>query len=364
MAGMGLSLTLQRIVAPLKSARLGCSARVARFGFVLCCLLPRASAGELRPLGNIFKPLSAPAESVYEVSLLALLICAAIFLVVSGLLTIAIIKFRARPGDEGKEPPQIYGSNQLELAWTVIPILIVVVLVLVTARTIVDVQGARLPDDALKVRVVGHQWWWEIHYPDHGVLTANELHLPVSDRNRRRPTALTLESADVIHSFWVPQLAGKTDLIPNRRNAMWVEPYATGTYLGNCAEYCGVQHAKMLLRVVVESPEEFATWIAAQKAAAVDDPAVRAGRDLFMKMSCVNCHRVAGTAAIGIFGPDLTRLMSRDTIGSGAAPNTPENLRSWMRDPQIIKPGCLMPNMQLTQNEVTRIVAYLQTLNP
>ena len=160
----------------------------------------------------------------------------------------------------------------------------------------------------------------------------------------------------------MPQLAGKTDLIPNRVNTMWVEPYATGTYLGNCAEFCGVQHAKMILRVVVESQEEFAKWIALQKLPAVDDPAVRAGRDLFMKTSCVNCHRVAGTAAVGIFGPDLTRLMSRDTIASGAALNTTENLRSWMRDPQIIKPGCLMPNMQLTQVEVTQIVAYLQTL--
>jgi len=332
------------------------------FVIVLSCLQPRASAGELRSIGNIFKPLSAPAESVYEVSLLALLICAAIFLVVAGLLTVAIIKFRARPGDEGKEPPQIYGSNQLELAWTVIPILIVVVLVLVTARTIADVQNQKLPGDALKVRVVGHQWWWEIHYPDHGVVSANELHIPLSARNQRRPTSLTLESADVIHSFWVPQLAGKTDVIPNRRNTMWVEPYAPGTYLGNCAEYCGVQHAKMMLRVVVESPEEFASWIAAQQAPAVEAPSVRAGRELFMKTSCVNCHRVAGTAAVGIFGPDLTRLMSRETIASGAARNTPENLRAWMRDPQTIKPGCLMPNMQLTQDEVTRIVAYLQTL--
>jgi cytochrome c oxidase subunit 2 len=238
----------------------------------------------------------------------------------------------------------------------------VVVLVLVTARTIIDVQAAKLPDDALKVRVVGHQWWWEIHYPEHEVVTANEIHIPVSARNQRRPTALTLESADVMHSFWVPQLAGKTDMIPNRINTMWVEPYATGTYLGNCAEFCGVQHAKMVLRVVVESPEEFAKWIALQKLPAVDDPAVRAGRDLFMKTSCVNCHRVAGTPAVGIFGPDLTRLMSRETIASGAAANTPENLHSWMRDPHVIKPGSLMPNMQLTPDEVTQIVAYLQTL--
>jgi len=322
----------------------------------------RVAASELRPVANIFKPLSAPAEAVHEISLLTLIICGAIFLVVGGLLLYAVIKFRARPGDDGTEPPQIYGSNQLELAWTVIPILVVFVLVLVTARTTADVQNAKLPPGALKIRVVGHQWWWEIHYPDHGVVTANELHVPVSSRDRRRPTAITLESADVIHSFWVPQLAGKTDVIPNRSNAMWVEPYATGTYLGNCAEYCGTQHAKMLLRVVVESPEDFAKWITSQKAPAVDDPSVREGRDLFFATSCVNCHRVAGTKAGGVFGPDLTRLMSRETIGAGAALNTPEKLRLWVRDPQQIKPGCLMPDMQLREEDVTKIVAFLQSL--
>lgn len=323
---------------------------------------PGTFSAELRPVANIFKPLSAPAESVFEISLLALLICAAIFLVVSGLLAYAVIRFRSKPGDDANEPPQVYGSNQLELAWTVIPILIVFVLVLVTARTTADVQNAPLPNDALKVRLVGHQWWWEIHYPDYQVVTANELHIPVSRRERRRPTALTLESADVIHSFWVPQLAGKTDVIPNRANPMWVEPYATGIYLGNCAEYCGTQHAKMLLRVVVESPEEFSRWIASQQEPAAGEASAREGRDLFLKTSCVNCHRVGQTLAIGSFGPDLTHLMSRDTIGAGAAPNTPEQLRAWIRDPQTIKPGCLMPNMQLGENAVGKIVTYLQTL--
>jgi cytochrome c oxidase subunit II len=336
--------------------------RVVTFLGVLFATQPSSHAAGPSPVANIFKPLSAPAEAVHEVSLLAVLVCAGIFAVVGGLITYAVIKFRARPGDEGQEPPQIYGSNQLEMAWTIIPILIVFVLVVVTARTIAEVQNAKLPDDALKVRVVGHQWWWEIHYPELGVVTANELHLPVSSRTERRPTALKLESADVIHSFWVPQLAGKTDVIPNRANTMWVEPYATGTYLGNCAEYCGTQHAKMMLRVVVETPEEFARWIAAQKAAVVNDPAVRAGRDLFLKTACINCHRVDGTAAVGIFGPDLTRLMTRETLAAGAAPNTPKMLRAWVKNPQTIKPGCLMPDMQLRSDEVDQIVAYLLTL--
>lgn len=321
-----------------------------------------ADSAQVHSIANIFKPLSAPAEAVYEISLLALLVCAGIFLVVGSLLAYAVVKFRSRPGDEGTEPPQIYGSNQLEMAWTAIPILIVFVLVLLTARTTADVQNHKLPDDSLKVRVVGHQWWWEIHYPDHGVITANELHIPVSARDNRRPTALRLESADVIHSFWVPQLAGKTDLIPNRANDMWVEPYQTGTYLGNCAEYCGTQHAKMLLRVVVETPEEFERWIASQKAPVVQDSSAQAGRDLFFNTSCVNCHRISGTPANGVFGPDLTRLMSRSTLAAGAAPNTPDNLRLWVQNPHTIKPGCLMPDMQLNPAEVEKIVAYLLTL--
>ena len=314
------------------------------------------------PVANIFKPLSAPAEAIHEISILALLICTAIFVVVGGLLAYAVVRFRSRPGDDTSEPPQVYGSVQLEMAWTAIPILVVVVLVVATLRTTAAIQNAPLPADSLQVRVVGHQWWWEIQYPGLGIVTANELHVPVSARDRRRPTAIHLESADVIHSFWVPQMAGKTDLIPSRTNRMWLEPYQTGTFLGNCAEYCGTQHAKMMLRVVVDTPEEFDRWVAAQKAAPVDSPAARQGRDVFLQTSCVNCHRIQGTSANGVFGPDLSRLMTRQTLAAGAATNTPENLRRWLRDPATIKPGCLMPNMRLTPTEVEQIATYLETL--
>jgi cytochrome c oxidase subunit 2 len=311
---------------------------------------------------NIFEPLSTPADSVYRAALLALAVCAAIFVTVVILLIYAIVRFRRRPGDDASEPPQIYGSNQIELAWTVLPILIVVVLILVAARTIADVEGYPQPPDALKVTAVGRQWWWEFRYPDLGIVTANELHVPVSESGRRQVTFLTLESADVIHSFWVPQLAGKTDLIPNRVNRMWIEPKRVGTYLGNCAEYCGTQHAKMRLRVIAHPPEEFASWVESQRSPAAEDPQASAGRDLFFSTSCVNCHAVHGTSAKGTFGPDLTHLMSRQTLGSGAAPNTPEKLRAWVRDPQAIKEGCLMPDMQLSDQELDQIVAYLLTL--
>jgi len=311
---------------------------------------------------NIFVPLSTPAHAIYQISLLVLLICAAIFVIVGGLLAYSIFRFRRRPEHENLEPPQVYGSNQIELAWTVIPILIVFVLILATTRTIYDVQSALPPPDSVNATVVGHQWWWEIRYPDLGIVTANELHVPVTESGKRRPTFIRLESADVAHSFWVPQLAGKIDLIPNRRNLVWIEPTEPGTYVGNCAEYCGLQHARMLLRVIAHTPDDFQKWVAAQKQPPVDNPQLRAGRDAFFSTSCVNCHAIKGTKAKGQFGPDLTHLMSRETLGAGVIANTVENLQAWVRDPQHAKPGALMPNMQLTDGELNQMVAYLSSL--
>jgi cytochrome c oxidase subunit 2 len=244
----------------------------------------------------------------------------------------------------------------------VIPLLTVVVLFMVTARTIKAVQQVTPTAGALQVTLIGRQWWWEIRYPALGIVTANELHVPVSDRAQPRPTFLKLQSADVAHSFWVPRLAGKTDLIPNRDNHMWIEPHTAGTYLGQCAEYCGTQHANMLLRVIVHEREDFERWVAAQQQPPVRDPSVRAGRDLFEATSCANCHTVRETVANGTFGPDLSHLMSRATLGAGVVENTPHNLRAWMRNPQHPKPGNLMPDMKLTSQELEQIVAYLVTL--
>jgi len=182
-------------------------------------------------------------------------------LVVFTLLTYAVVKFRRSPADNKREPAQVYGSTQIELAWTIIPILIVVVLFLATARVIHAIQDAPKPATALEVTAIGHQFWWEFRYPALGIVTANELHVPVSNAAHPTPTFLKLLSADTDHSFWVPQLAGKTDLIPNRVNDTWIDPRQTGVYLGQCAQYCGTQHAKMLLRVSVDSPEDFDAWV-------------------------------------------------------------------------------------------------------
>ena len=311
---------------------------------------------------SIFSPVSTPAFAIREVGFFVIGIAATIFLLVAGLTAYAIVRYRHRGAAPGPEPPQVYGSTQIELAWTVVPLLIVVVLFLVTARYIWGIERRAQPTDALEITVVGHQWWWEIRYPKLGIVTANQLHLPVGDAGAPRTAFITLESVDVIHSFWIPQLAGKMDVIPNKTNRVWVEPLVPGTYVGQCAEFCGVQHALMLLSVVVHPRDEFDRWVAAQQAPARDDPGVRRGRELFASLACINCHTVRGTPANGIFGPDLTHLMSRTTIGAGAAPNTPERLRAWVDDPATIKPGALMPAMKLSREEVDTLTAYLVTL--
>ena len=311
---------------------------------------------------NIFAPASTPAKSIFGLSVFVLAVTGAIFLVVFALLLYSIVRFRKKGNDDGREPPQVYGSNQVEMAWTIIPILIVVALFMATARVIALVQNTSPPGNAIAVTAIGHQFWWEYRYPQLGVVTANELHLPVSDPVHPTPTFITLLSADTDHSFWVPRLGGKTDLIPNHPNSMWIDPQQTGVYLGQCAQYCGTQHAKMLLRVYVQSKDDFDLWIRQQRQPAFVNDAVAQGQRIFETTACINCHTVSGTVANGRFGPDLTHLMSRDTIAAGAAPNTPENLRLWIRNPNTIKPGSLMPAMELDEQELNALTAYLETL--
>ena len=329
-------------------------------GILLAANLCRAARTTENAVPNIFKPQSTPADAGYHLSIFVLIITGLIFLVVFLLLAYVVVKFGRRTGEDGREPAQVYGSTQIELAWTIIPVLIVVVLFLATARVIHAVQDAPKPETAVEVTAIGHQFWWEFRYPALGVVTANELHVPVSEATRRTPTFLKLLSADTDHSFWVPQLAGKTDLIPNRVNEMWIEPHQTGTYVGQCAQYCGTQHAKMLLRVFVDTPEGFEEWVRLQKQPPGE--AQSAGRRVFEATACVNCHAVGGTAAKGVFGPDLTHLMSRQTIASGAAENNPENLRLWIQNPDAIKPGSRMPAMKLSDTDLDAVVSYLQTL--
>jgi cytochrome c oxidase subunit 2 len=336
------------------------------------CLL--AVVGESEQSLSIFDPASPSAAAIRSLALLILAIAGFIFVIVEGILLYAVFRFRHGPPRGAGEPPQVYGSTPIEVAWTAAPALIVFVMALVITRTLweVNVDPQRPPPGSkpLRVTVIGHQWWWEYVYESYdgrklGFITANELHVPASDfsvAGQRRPVYLTLQSADVCHSFWVPRLGGKTDLIPGRTNHMSFETDQTGLFLGQCAEYCGCQHAGMLIRVEVDAPEDFERWLQEQQQPAVDDSRVAAGKQTLLSQSCVNCHRVRGTRAAGTYAPDLTHLMSRQTLASGMVPNTGDQLRRWIADPRQDKPGCLMPAFGLSDRDLDSIVDYLSTL--
>jgi cytochrome c oxidase subunit II len=317
---------------------------------------------------SIFSPFSTPSSEIKGLSQFVLAITAGIFLVVTVLLVHVITRYRARPGDKS-EPPQVFGSLQIELSWTIIPTLIIVVLFLSTARVLFSIQDAPKPATALDIVVTGHQFWWEFQYPQYGVVTANELHVPLSTPAAPKPTFMKLKSADVIHSFWVPELNGKTDLLPNRVNEMWIDPKEPGLYVGQCAQFCGAQHAKMLLRVYVDTPEQFQRWITDQQKTPAElntnDVALadaKLGKADFEREACMACHTVSGTIAFGRTGPDLTHLMSRKTLAAGIIPNNAENLKAWIVDPDTFKPGSLMPALHLSDRENAEITAYLLTL--
>ncbi len=279
-----------------------------------------------------------------------------IFVVVAAVLLLAIARFRER--DPGALPRQVRGNARLELGWTVAPAIVLTFIAFPTVATIFRTQAPPAPE-AVRVRVIGHQWWWEFVYPDLGVSTATELHLPAGQR-----AVLEVTSPDVIHSFWTPPLGGKRDTIPGQVNRIVLTPAAPGRYPGQCAEFCGVSHANMRLATVVESAEAFQGWITHQKAPPPDPaegtPAAE-GRTVFTSQPCMGCHTIQGVSG-GQLGPDLTHVGSRGTLAGGMLANTPENLARWLKNPPAVKPGSLMPNMNLTDAQVSALVAYLTSL--
>lgn len=277
-----------------------------------------------------------------------------VFFLVEGLLIFSLFKFRGEPKTAHGRPVPMHGNNRLEIIWTVIPAIILAIIAVPTMQVIADL--AEEPKEGeMVVNVIGHQFFWEFQYPELGITTTNEMHIPAGQR-----VNLTLDSADVIHSFWVPQLAGKMDAIPGDDNAMWLEADAPGTYLGQCAEFCGLSHYQMLLTVVADSQQDFDAWVAEELAPppAEGDPA--AGQAI-VEQVCAACHTVAGTSAQGQVGPELTGIASREQI-AGAIENTPENLAAWLADPPAIKPGTAMPNLPLSEADIANLVAYLYTL--
>jgi cytochrome c oxidase subunit 2 len=272
------------------------------------------------------------------------------------LLAVIVLRFRARPGDTTL-PAQIRGHTLLEISWTIGPALALLIIAVPTIQIIFRTQTAATPPDAIQVTVRGWQWWWEFRYPQLDVVTANELHLPVG-----RPVVLRLDGPDVIHSFWVPKLGGKRDVIPGRVNQITLTPEQPGEYWGQCAEFCGASHANMAMRVVVDTAADFERWVAQQKAAPAEPagPAA-AGKALFAGSACVGCHTIQGVSA-GILGPDLTHFGSRTMLAAGMWPNTPENVAEWVKDPQRLKPGVKMPGLGLTDEQAKAVAAYLTGL--
>ncbi len=313
-----------------------------------------------------------------------------VFVLVEGALLWVMWRYRGKPDDP--EPAQVHGNTMLEIIWTAIPALVLAVIAVPTVRAIFE--SYKVPaGDALEVEVIGHQWWWEFRYPQEGLVTANELHVP-----QGRTVTLKMTTKDVLHSFWIPQLAGKRDVFNNRTTTLWFNADSTGYYSGQCAEFCGIQHGKMAFHVVVESPEEFDAFVAGLKATApVDsapaDSAAVAGRlggsaagqvqagdttvttlaaqapvaaeadsgGKLFQARCTICHSLNAMETRQMIGPNLANVGSRRHIAAGTLLNTDANLAAWIQDPQKLKVGVLMQNLGLTSEQAAMVAAYLRT---
>ncbi len=302
---------------------------------------------------SALSPATPQAQAISRLLIAVIVMASAIAALVMGLVVWVIVRYRDRGGPA---PLQSEGKRNVEIAYTVIPLAMMIVLFVGTVVTmgLAEPPPAKTPT----LVIIAHQWWWEVRYPNAQVVSANEIHLPTGV-----PMQLALESADVIHELWIPQLGPKMDAVPGQTNRIVLEGTKPGTYLGFCAEFCGACHAQMRCRVIVESPQDFARWEASQQQlpAAVSGEAEQ-GRTLFLSISCMQCHAVEGTPAKGAAGPNLTHFASRGILAAGVLENTPENLQRWLADPQAIKPGCHMPNMKLSNSEVEKLALYLESL--
>ena len=275
-----------------------------------------------------------------------------IALVVGLALAWVLVRFRDRPGAP-RLPAQTRGHSLLEISWTIAPALVLLAIAIPTIQVIFRTQAAP-PRDALEITVRGHQWWWEFRYPALQVVTANELHVPAG-----RPVALTLQGPDVIHSFWVPQLGGKRDVVPGRLNRLTFTAETPGEYRGQCAEFCGVSHANMGMRVIVDAPDAFARWVAAQKAELAEPAGLAAeGKAIFARSACVGCHTIRGVSS-GALGPDLTTFGSRRTLAAGLLPVRIDTVAAWLKNPATLKPDAKMPALGLTDEQARAVATYL-----
>lgn len=301
-----------------------------------------------------------------------------VFVLVEGALVWVIFRYRGKPGDA--EPAQVHGNTMLEIVWTAIPALILAIIAVPTVRAIFETYKVPPVGEALQVEVIGHQWWWEFRYPEYGLVTANELHVPEG-----RTVTLKMKTADVLHSFWVPQFAGKRDVFKNRVTTLWFTADSVGYYSGQCAEFCGVQHGRMAFHVSVTTPAEFEQYVAGLRSsapAASDSAAMPgdsvvppagpqvvaastasadSGKILFETRGCTGCHSLDATNQANMIGPNLANVGGRRHIAAGVLLNTDENLARWIQDPQKIKHGVIMQSMGLTEEQARAVAAYLRT---
>jgi cytochrome c oxidase subunit II len=308
------------------------------------------------PNSNALDPQSPLARAIYDLGIVATIVFALIFVIVTGAITFSIFRFRTRPGEP--DPRQILGNRKVEIAWTIIPFLIVIFLFVITLSAMN--RGDPPPAPSPDLVITGHQFWWEVDYPGSGVITANEIHIPTGKR-----LSVRLESKDVLHEFWVPKLTRKESNVPGQPNHIWIQADKPGDYIGQCSEFCGTQHAWMRILVVADEPAQFEQWQRTQlsPAQAPTNGAALKGQELFRTSSCINCHAINGVPGANLrVAPDLTHVGSRKQLASGMIDNTPANMRLWLKSPQHIKPGALMPDFTFSDEQLDQLATYLSTL--
>lgn len=310
---------------------------------------------------SILDPHGEGAFHIANLWWIMLAIATVIYLLVLVYLALALLQHRKQSAADPTpilEPPSRTSHLFIIINGIAIPFVVLAIVFGFNLNTLAALSPSGT-EAALTIEVIGHRWWWEVRYPHHNIVTANEIHIPTGTR-----VELRLTSEDVIHSLWIPELNGKMDLIPGQSNRMYLQTDQAGEYRGACAELCGVQHAWMLFYVIAQPPDEFEQWVAQQQQPAPQpqDEITKRGQQIFLGAACVYCHAIEGTSASGIIGPDLTHLASRKYLGAGVIPNTRGNLAGWIIDAQGVKPGNLMPPMYLEGDDLQALLTYLGTL--